>query len=65
MAEQFNITPQFDLSGLPQYAENDKADVKSDAIYAPNDEFLCVKKEAVEPPLLLVNSFVGRIEVQS
>jgi lysozyme family protein len=31
MAEQFNITPQFDLSGLPQYAENDKADVKSDA----------------------------------
>ena len=44
MAEQFNITPKFDLSGLPQYAENDKADVKSDAIYASNDEFLCVKK---------------------
>ena len=31
MAEQFNITPKFDLSGLPQYAENDKVDVKSDA----------------------------------
>ena len=31
MAEQFNITPKFDLSGLPQYAENDKADVVSDA----------------------------------
>ena len=24
MAEQFNITPKFDLSGLPQYADNDK-----------------------------------------
>ena len=30
MAEQFNITPKFDLSGLPQYAENDKAEIKSD-----------------------------------
>ena len=31
MAEQFNITPKFDLSGLPQYAANDKAGVVSDA----------------------------------
>ena len=33
MAEQFNITPKFDLSGLPQYAENDKANVVSDGTY--------------------------------
>ena len=33
MAEQFNITPKFDLSGLPQYAENDKVNVKSDGSY--------------------------------
>lgn len=32
MAEQFNITPKFDLSGLPQYAENDKAGVVSDIL---------------------------------
>ena len=40
MAEQFNITPKFDLSGLPQYAENDKAEIKSDATYVSTDEFL-------------------------
>ena len=40
MAEQFNITPKFDLSGLPQYAENDKAEIESDATYVSNDEFL-------------------------
>ncbi|MBQ9035410.1 MAG: hypothetical protein IJ099_05565 [Alphaproteobacteria bacterium] len=33
MAEQFNITPKFDLSGLPQYAANDKANVVSDTGY--------------------------------
>ena len=32
ITEQFNITPKFDLSGLPQYAENDKAGVVNDAI---------------------------------
>jgi hypothetical protein len=40
MAEQFNITPKFDLSGLPQYAANDKVEIKSDATYVSNDEFL-------------------------
>ena len=43
MAEQFNITPKFDLSGLPQYAENDKAGIASDAVYVSNDEFLYAK----------------------
>ncbi|MBQ9035414.1 MAG: hypothetical protein IJ099_05585 [Alphaproteobacteria bacterium] len=33
MAEQFNITPKFDLSGLPQYAATDKAGMVSDTVF--------------------------------
>lgn len=33
IAEKLNITPKFDLSGLPQYAANDKAIVVSDTVY--------------------------------
>ena len=44
MAEQFNITPKFDLSGLPQYAANDKAEIKSDAALDKNNAILTEEK---------------------
>ena len=35
--DRLGITAKVDLSGLPQYAENDKAEVKSDVVYASDD----------------------------
>jgi len=38
-----NIKPKIDLSGLSQYAQNDKANTASDVEYVPTDEFLYAK----------------------
>ena len=41
--ERLGITAKVDLSGLPQYAENDKAEVKSDSYLSPkhkNNQYL-------------------------
>lgn len=37
--ERLGITAKVDLSGLPQYAENDKANTASDSIYNSNSEY--------------------------
>ena len=48
-----NITPKVDLSGLPQYAANNKVDVVSDAKYvsAENDTIGAQEKNAVAAPV--------------
>ena len=63
--DKLNITPKVDLSGLPQYAENDKVGTKNDAVYDANYEYAHRKVKFRSPEEEKLLRHIAKVIVKS